>query len=49
MLLHHLKHEEASALVEAGVAMDLSRRSESGVRTTAQIGDAIAANIAAAR
>ena len=49
MLLHHLKLEEASALVEVGVAKDLSQRSEFGVRTTAQIGDAIAANIAAAR
>jgi 3-isopropylmalate dehydrogenase len=49
MLLHHLKLEEASGLVEAGVAKDLSQRSEFGVRTTAQVGDAIAANIAAAR
>ncbi len=49
MLLHHLKLEEASALVEVGVAKDLSQRSEFGARTTAQIGDAIAANIAAAR
>ena len=44
MLLEHLGHDKAAARVEQAVATDLAERG-SAVRTTAQIGDAIAARI----
>ena len=45
MLLDHLGYREASQAVEAAVAEDLLERSTAGRRTTAHIGDAIAAKI----
>ncbi|MCW2599910.1 MAG: 3-isopropylmalate dehydrogenase [Frankiales bacterium] len=45
MLLDHLGHGDASARVEAAVAKDLSTRGDA-VRTTAEVGDALATLVA---
>jgi 3-isopropylmalate dehydrogenase len=44
MLLEHLRQPEAAAAVEAAVAADLAERG-AAPRSTAQIGDAIAARL----
>jgi len=46
MLLDHLRHSEAASRVEAAVAADLSTRGQGGARTTAEIGNALAAGVA---
>jgi 3-isopropylmalate dehydrogenase len=45
MLLDHLGEEKAAAEVEAAVAADLASRG-SAVRSTAEIGDALAQRVA---
>jgi 3-isopropylmalate dehydrogenase len=45
LLLDHLDHPEAAALVEQAVSKDLFDRVNLGVRKTSQIGDAIAADV----
>jgi len=45
MLLDHLGHEKAARTVEAAVEADLSERG-STVRSTSEIGDALAARVA---
>ena len=44
MLLDHLGHHDAAKKVENAVAADLATRS--GMRSTSQIGDAIATSVA---
>ena len=46
LLLDHLGHPEAAARIQAAVAADLVERAELGVRSTAQIGDAIRVRVA---
>jgi 3-isopropylmalate dehydrogenase len=46
MLLAHLGHSVAADKVESTVAADLATRGSAGARTTAQIGDALAARVA---
>jgi 3-isopropylmalate dehydrogenase len=46
MLLAHLGHSAAADKVESAVAADLAGRGAAGARTTAQIGDALAARVA---
>ena len=46
MLLEHLGQSEAAASVEPAVAADLAERTAGRHRTTAQVGDAIAARVA---
>ncbi|MEJ2579896.1 MAG: isocitrate/isopropylmalate family dehydrogenase [Kineosporiaceae bacterium] len=47
MLLEHLGHDKAAARVEDAVAADLAARAEHRVsRSTAEIGDAVAARVA---
>jgi len=46
MLLEHVGEHEASVAVEAAVAADLAARSAFGRRSTAEVGDAIAARVA---
>jgi 3-isopropylmalate dehydrogenase len=45
MLLDHIGHGEAARRVEAAVAADLAARASYGARSTAQIGDALAAGV----
>jgi 3-isopropylmalate dehydrogenase len=45
MLLDHVGHADAARRVEAAVAADLATRSSYGVRSTAKIGDALAAGV----
>ena len=44
LLLEHLGHDDAAAAVTEAVLADLAERS--GVRRTAEVGDAIAARLA---
>jgi 3-isopropylmalate dehydrogenase len=45
MLLEHVGHSAAAARVEAAVAADLAARPAAGTRSTAEIGDALAAAV----
>jgi len=46
MLLEHVGATEAAAAVDAAVAADLALRTPGGARSTAEVGDAIAARVA---
>ncbi len=46
LLLRHLGHESEAARIEAAVSADLAERTASAVRTTDEIGDALAARVA---
>jgi 3-isopropylmalate dehydrogenase len=46
MLLDHLGHSDAASAVEAAVATDLVKRSTLGMRSTTEIGNALAAGVA---
>ncbi|MDT0202863.1 3-isopropylmalate dehydrogenase [Nocardioides sp. AE5] len=46
LLLDHLGHPEAAAVIEEAVLADLSERDPAVVRRTAEVGDAIAARVA---
>lgn len=46
LLLDHLGHAEAAAAVEAAVIADLAERTPGSTRSTAEVGDAIAARLA---
>jgi 3-isopropylmalate dehydrogenase len=46
LLLGHLGHEDAARRVEDAVAADLFDRSTKGARSTAAIGDELAARVA---
>ena len=46
LLLDHLGHADAAAAVDAAVTADLTARVPGATRTTAEVGDAIAARVA---